>query len=216
MKIKRFRGFTLIEMLVVVAIILVLAAMLLPALSKARESGRNAKCVSNLRQLQIGSINMAGVSGYLPYAASWLEIQSDGTKKHKAGWVAWWDQLPDATTVTGNNAWYDANGYTSITNGALWKYVKGADVYLCPTFALKSVCNQNSPKRSYGMVTNMIGSEYNILNLPAVKTMLYCDDGGLPNTGVNNTDPQCGTNEVGVWHNGKGNAVFLDGHVEHL
>ncbi len=43
-------GFTLIEMLVVVGIISVLAAMLLPALGMARESARNAKCQNNLRQ----------------------------------------------------------------------------------------------------------------------------------------------------------------------
>ena len=62
-------SFTIVELLVVIAIIGLLAAMLLPALSQARESGRQAACLSNLRQLYLANLNYAADRGcYAPAA----------------------------------------------------------------------------------------------------------------------------------------------------
>lgn len=111
------RAFTLIELLMVLAIIGILAALLLPTLSKTKAKGQNVYCMNNLRQLQIAWL------GYTEASGNWLAPNRGITEAHQS-WVWGWlnmENSPDNTNTT------------YIRESLLWPH--GADnlaIWKCP------------------------------------------------------------------------------------
>ncbi|MGF0038016.1 type II secretion system protein [Victivallis vadensis] len=122
-----FNTFTLIELLVVIAIIAVLVAMLLPALNKARESGKSIRCTSNLKQLGVGMTSYAGDNNdFIP--AAW---ESDA--KFNYYWpvrlTGWHCDAPTRAEMVKN-----------LTSGL---YVSNK-VFVCPSYTGKLVLDGKS------------------------------------------------------------------------
>ncbi|RRJ95957.1 prepilin-type N-terminal cleavage/methylation domain-containing protein [Opitutaceae bacterium TAV4] len=112
------RAFTLIELLTVIAIIGILAAIIIPTVGKVRESARAAQCASNLRQIQLANILYAQDNNgkYAPAAIGdgtgddperkWLlnkELQGYLTKVKTTGTSKWPVQFLCPTSVAAGN-----------------------------------------------------------------------------------------------------------------
>jgi prepilin-type N-terminal cleavage/methylation domain-containing protein/prepilin-type processing-associated H-X9-DG protein len=123
-------AFTLVELLVVIGIIAVLISLLLPALNRAREQARAAKCLSNLRQLAMGTI------GYCNYNKG--VFPGNGGSGGGINWIAW-DQVPQED---------DPNSTGYIDNSALQPYLGARGDGLKALFRCESDDVNNRPRQA--------------------------------------------------------------------
>jgi prepilin-type N-terminal cleavage/methylation domain-containing protein/prepilin-type processing-associated H-X9-DG protein len=88
---RKRKAFTLLELLVVLALLAVITGLLLPALQAAREAANRIHCVNNLKQIGIAALNHESIHGRLPgggWTGRWLGEPDRGTDQNQpGGWI---------------------------------------------------------------------------------------------------------------------------------
>ena len=113
-------GFSLIELLMVIAIIAVLAALLLSSLSRSKEQGQRVACINNIRQLTMAWIMYADDNESRLAPNNWVYYAGSQTQATNGG--SW---APGVTRL-------DAN-LENLKKGVLWPYNQSAGIYRCPS-----------------------------------------------------------------------------------
>lgn len=126
----RQHAFTLIELLVVISIISLLIALLLPALSQAREAARNIKCKANMRSITVAGAGYQADFGYIP--AAYTTYQS-------------LYNTPAPTNGKSNTFGWTAGGALMITEYLPGNIPSSATTFDAPTFMCPSSIARQSP-----------------------------------------------------------------------
>lgn len=210
----RRRAFTLVELLIVIAIVAIIAALLLPALSRARASAQRTQCGNNLHQLGIATHLYWDDNGGRAF-----RYRSHATNNGVLYWFGWIADGAEQMRA------FDP------TQGALFPYLKGRGVEHCPAFQheaasfklkarglaygygynlhlspTKSVSpvSMNSVPRPSQTVLYADAAQVNTFQPPASPTNPMLEEFYY----VNSSEPT-----THFRHNHQANAAFCDGHV---
>ncbi|MBI1177786.1 DUF1559 domain-containing protein [bacterium] len=225
-------GFSLVELLVVLAIVGILASLLLPAIAKAQAKGRGAACLNHLRQLAMAmQLYADDFRGALPYNYGYADtartIYYDSYRNWANNVLSW--ELDEGNT---NRQW--------LAQGGLGPYVNGAtEVFRCPSDRVVSQIQKNagwtSRIRSYSL-NAMVGNAGEFsrdgfnLNNPGYVQFFKESDFRVPsriftfieehpdsiNDGyfLNKLAQHEWFDLPASWHNNAANLTFADGHAE--
>jgi prepilin-type N-terminal cleavage/methylation domain-containing protein/prepilin-type processing-associated H-X9-DG protein len=226
-------GFTLVELLVVIAVIAILAAMLLPALQGARMRAQSTSCLNNQRQLTFACMLYADeCSDRWPYNLGETEIRQNTAEGQFINWTTpIMDWEPDHT---------DNTNTVLLTEGGIGPYTgRSAKIYHCPAdrYVSDQQAQQGWSSRVRSVSMNaMIGDAGTFTlsggntNNPAYRQFFKTSQVPLPSSififidehansisdgyFINNAASYTWRRLPAAYHQGAANLSFADGHVE--
>ena len=192
------RAFTLVELLVVIFVIGLLIGLLMPALSRARETSYRIRCASNLRQWALATILYANQEhGWLPRRGQGVQITSQIDRPSD-----WFNALPPMLRKT---------TYFDLTNANQIPRPGDNSIWMCPSTL------DSSSQYVFSYAMNMRLSTWNAANPDRLNkvgpwtNMVLLTEGPGPFCSVLPTVNQY---TPVARHGGRVNIAFLDGHVE--
>ena len=209
---KTLRAFTLVELLVVIAVVAVLASLILPALARSKDSARRIQCISNIRQL-----GLAAIMYWDDNSGQTFAYRGAFTNGGDIFWFGWLERGGEGERA------FDAS------QGALYRYLDARGPAICP--ALEYISPRFKLKATgaaygYGVNRNLTAPtlpQINRMNQSA-DTVLFADSAQV-NTFQAPASPTNPLLEEFYYvhetektahfrHNKTANAIFGDGHVD--
>lgn len=207
---RRRGAFTLIELLVVIAIIAILIALLLPTLSRARESARTVACASQVRQLYTAFLAFANEhNGHLPGGY----FDNGNAEPWKRDWLL--------------GQYISSNWTQAPQSGTIFPYLNNAGVYRCPSRDEAPLNSGGESNGRFDYAASLIFAGARITTIQSTATFKYKDgrteilptpliveeEARYGNNGGNVEGGHANTDKMAHSHNGGSSYAGIDGSI---